>query len=319
MNRPGFGKEALLRYHLWCGADREDALKAVSGRWTDRDRMPEGEMLEKPAPLMPRHEVADQNYGPGDLEGMLEGFFSKYELGEEWWGSDDLASTRDILIGKEATPSEANAGNDSIILGLTGERGAGKTEVGNYLVRDRGFVRTHPFNPGKALLRGYYVSRGASEEEALRMTDGDLKDVPSPVLPVNAETGEHHSSRWLMERLGNYIPKYMGIEWTIGSELRHHLSGKQAPRLLIESLVYEEPLIREYPSGRIGKIVVDEVARKPINVAGEITDSYVEKVTADFVVVSRMDGLENLFEDFDRAALAAGVDYGQDREPSPEP
>ena len=317
LSRPGFGSEALLRYHLWCGANPDDAVKAVSGKWTDWDRMPEGEMLEKPAPWLPRNEVADRNYGPGDLKDMLEGFFSKYDLGEEWWGSSKFAETRDFLIGAE-TPAERGRGGESIILGLTGERGAGKTEIGNYLVRGRGFIRTHPFNPGKALLRGYYVLRGASEDEALRMTDGDLKDVPSAILPVNPETGQHHSSRWLMERLGNYMGTEMGVEWTIGSELRHHLNGTQALRLLVESVVYEESVIRSYPNGKIGKIVVDEAFRKPINVAGEITDSYVDLIGADFTVVSRMEGLEKLFRDFDEASRDAGIDYGQDPEPEPD-
>lgn len=69
------------------------------------------------------------------------------------------------------------------IIALFGRRQVGKSHIADHLVNNNSFVRLHPFNPGKAGCRRVYEAMGATPEQARRMTDTDLKDVPSGYLP----------------------------------------------------------------------------------------------------------------------------------------
>jgi hypothetical protein len=69
------------------------------------------------------------------------------------------------------------------IIGLAGQRGVGKSLITRHLIDSHGFRSIHPFSGGKAACRGYFEYLGATAEEAQRMTDGDLKDRPSAILP----------------------------------------------------------------------------------------------------------------------------------------
>lgn len=72
---------------------------------------------------------------------------------------------------------------NATIIALFGRRQVGKSHIADHLVEHHDFIRLHPFNPGKAGLRAVYTAVGATEEQAARMTDTDLKDVPMGYLP----------------------------------------------------------------------------------------------------------------------------------------
>lgn len=306
MTKPSFslfGSEALRAWHLWAGATPPEAAQAARG---------EG----GPAAWMPIDPETGLHATPARFIAHLDGFADTHGLGPEWQAPEvppmDLPA-----IPRDALAVDADTGGGALVLGLTGEREAGKSVIGRHLVETHGFVRSHPFNPGKALLRAYYRARGADEGTALAMTDGDLKNAPSLVLPRDPQTGGHYSSRWLMERMGNYMATRMGVEWTIGVEMRRTAllaaaEGAPRPRMLIESVVYEEPVVRAFPQGRIARLEIAPEARGEAPPAGEITDRFVDQVHPDFTLVNRKDGIAGFITEFDTLALASGLDYGQD-------
>lgn len=272
MNR--FGKEAVRRYLAYCGVSPVCAIQESIDTSSD------------PLPEMGGHSTAEL------VEG-LERFFDAH-LGPEW----EAPEGREFMSAVTLPRAEEASSAPMIIVGLTGERECGKSVIGDHLVAERGFVRLHPFGPGKALLRGYYEARGASSQESSAMTDGDKKNEPSPYLPVDPDTGEHRSSRWLMERLGSHMAIKMGMEWTIGAEIRHHSATDPGAGLLIESLVYEEDTVRE-----MGGVII-RVSRHPDlpqlkSAVGEISDAYVNSILHDGEVLNRMDGKDRLITDFE--------------------
>lgn len=271
-----FGKEALRRYLAYCGAPM---LRAI-----DESEEPSEQPLE---------ELGGRS--ASELAEGLEKFFDAH-LGPEW----EAPAGREFMSSPRLPGAGKGSAAPSLIIGLTGERECGKSVIGDHLVSERGFVRLHPFGPGKALLRGYYEARGASSQEARAMTDGDLKNAPSPHLPLNPETGERHSSRWLMERLGRHMAQEMGMDWTIGAEIRHHSAADPEAGLLIESLVYEEDIVRG-----MGGVII-RMSRHPDlpplkSAVGEVSDSFVNAIRHDAEVLNRMDGKERLIADFESA------------------
>lgn len=171
----------------------------------------------------------------------------------------------------------------NIIIGLKGDRQVGKSHIAQHLVDNHGFKRVHPFDGGKAATRAYFMHLGTDEETAWRMTDGDLKDKPSPFLPVitdpahvipgRFEMGDRYPPRFFMEKFGRCMGVEMGPGFTIGMEIERHLrdgsEGEQ--RLVVESIVYEAPQMREY-GGQIIEVRRDKPDAD--KVVGLETDKY---------------------------------------------
>lgn len=190
-----------------------------------------------------------------------------------------------------------------LIIGLSGRRGVGKSRVADHLVERHGFSRIHPFQGGKAACVGYFVHVGATPEEAGRMVNGDLKDVPCPLLP-NDQT-----PRYFMERFGQFMGVQMGPEWTIGQEIRLALERDPDARLIAESIVYEVDVIRD-----MGGVIV-EITRDGSTLTGLETDKATAMITPDL----RFDNNGNSL-----IRLAGEVDDLVERvmehlEPDPEP
>lgn len=190
-----------------------------------------------------------------------------------------------------------------LIIGLSGRRGVGKSRVADHLVERHGFSRIHPFQGGKAASVGYFVHVGATPEEAARMVNGDLKDVPCPLLP-NDQT-----PRYFMERFGQFMGVQMGPEWTIGQEIRLALERDPDARLIAESIVYEVDVIRD-----MGGVIV-EITRDGSTLTGLETDKATALITPDLRFENNGNSL---------IRLAGQVDELVDRvmdylEPDPEP
>lgn len=159
-----------------------------------------------------------------------------------------------------------------MIIGLTGERRVGKSEVVKILL-EQGFVRCHPFDGGKAACVGYFMHLGASADDAERMVNGDLKDVPSPILPGNA------MPRDLMEPFGAFMGQTMGVEWTLGAELAATFRAHPGRDVVAESLVYEADLFRSL-GGLLIRIERPGVKRP----AGMMTDAFQRTIQADVTI-----------------------------------
>lgn len=276
----GFGYEATRRYLSYCGMNAYHAAHD--------SRNPTDE---------PREELGGESVSA--FHNGMDNFFNT-ALSDAWAAGPNQS----FMSPVRAVLPEVSSGEPGVIVGLTGERECGKSVIGDHLVNNKNFVRLHPFNPGKAFLRGYYVSFGISEKEAFAMTDGELKNSPSPILPIDPETGEHYSSRWLMERLGRYMAREMGVKWTIGAEIRHYSAQDPTAGLLIESLVYEEDVVRE-----MGGVII-RVTRHPdvantSKTVGEVSDSFVAGIRHDAELINHMDGKERLIEDFEHTLSEA--------------
>lgn len=177
----------------------------------------------------------------------------------------------------------------SIVLGLAGLRQVGKSHFADRLVEKYGFKKIHPFNGGKAACRGYYVHLGICEEDAWRMTDGDLKDVPCEKLPGGV------ASRFFMERFGKFMGIEMGPEWTLGKEIELAKEKGIGDRFLIESIVYEDHVVRAQ-GGVIIRVERPGVTPTP----GLETDAYTERMTVDGQFVNDKPTLEAYYADIDK-------------------
>lgn len=114
------------------------------------------------------------------------------------------------------------------IIALFGRRQVGKSHIADHLVKEHGFVRLHPFNPGKAGCRKVYEALGATPDQALRMTDTDLKDVPMSLLPRRDLKGKNLAqdpdlfarefSRGYLEYIGIPVEE---VDRMIDGELSH--------------------------------------------------------------------------------------------------
>lgn len=287
-----FGQEAIRRYMLWAGADPVLADKALAG---------EDNTAEEVLPMN------------GDVRHSIKSFSEALDRISEILpdGGADFATGHGMMLTNHdddyAGDLAQSGGAEPIFVGLTGERAVGKSFLTAELEKI-GFVRVHPFNPGKALLRGYYVSRGATEEEAFSMTDGELKDKPAPrnVLPKKPGTDENYHSRYMMEQLGWFMANRIGLDSTIGCELRHW-AGSGKDRILIDSVAYEADFIREMPNSVILGISVPEDKRKNAHIVADRTNEGVRQIEVDAVIVNEMNGADSLMKSFHEALRTAGL------------
>lgn len=70
----------------------------------------------------------------------------------------------------------------STLIALTGFAGSGKSTVAEYLHSNFSYKRTRFAAPLKAMISGLYASIGLRESEISRRIEGDLKEVPDPLL-----------------------------------------------------------------------------------------------------------------------------------------
>lgn len=175
----------------------------------------------------------------------------------------DQEQAGDITMAKNVEPR---------IIGLTGKRGVGKTEVAKAL-QGVGYVDAHPIEGGKRMAVAFYEYLGIDRDIAHRMAFGDLKDVPHPLLPGGKD------SRYFLERLGKFLFD-LGPDWTIGAELKRQ-KRMGATKIVVSSVVYEEATVRAQ-----GAKIVKVVRPKHKGPAGDKTDRVVDAIIPDMTLTN---------------------------------
>lgn len=170
------------------------------------------------------------------------------------------------------TVDAASVGRETKIIGLTGKRGVGKTEVALAL-QEEGYVDAHPIEGGKRMAVTLYEYLGIDSDRAHRMAFGDLKDEPCTELPGGV------SSRYFLEHLGHFLMK-LGHDWTIGAELKRQ-KRMGATKIVVSSVVYEEGTVRAE-----GATIVKVVRPKHKGPAGEKTDKAVDAIDPDIILTN---------------------------------
>ena len=185
------------------------------------------------------------------------------------------------------------------IIGLTGFRQTGKSTIATHLQARHGFIDLHAFAGGKVATEAYFRHLGADEDLAHRMVHGDLRDTPSPLLPLRSDlpegaAPEHHSPRFFMEMFGNFMGETLGSDWTAGAELRLASERHPGRNLLIQSVVYEVDAIR----AQGGTII--RIDRPGAHGRGLKTDRVVEAITPDEIFLNDHGSVEDMLAEFDR-------------------
>ena len=161
-----------------------------------------------------------------------------------------------------------------LIIGITGLRGVGKSEVAQILMR-RGFIGAHPFAGGKAATIGYLRHLGVDFATANEMVHGDLKDTPSPFIPGG------QTPRYFMERFGKWLGVDMGVEWTLGAELDRLAREWPKDPVVVESVVYEALALRAR-----GGVIVRVVRPGHAGPEGCETDRFQEAIIENHILVN---------------------------------
>ena len=191
-----------------------------------------------------------------------------------------------------------------LIIGLSGRRGTGKSKIADHLIEKHGFRRLHPFEGGKAACVGYFRHLGADEDQARRMVNGNLKDVPSDLLP------DRHTPRFFMEKFGQFMGVQLGPDWTIGREIKRATEQNPDARIIAESIVYEADVLRAQ-----GGVIVG-VTRPQASISGVETDAATANITPDFEFLNDGEGISDLHERVD-ALMEKVQEMTRETEPNP--
>lgn len=170
------------------------------------------------------------------------------------------------------------------VVGLTGTRGVGKSSVADIMVAEHGFTKIHSFGPGKAMTMAYFMHLGMDQETAFRSTYGDLKDTKHPLIPGDG------LPRTFMEELGKFMGTQLGPEYTLGAEISRAKRVDPDAKLVIESVVYEAPLLKTL-GGYLMRIIRSKAEGV---IEGKHTDEAVDSIRADGYLFNESDSKEAL-------------------------
>lgn len=187
------------------------------------------------------------------------------------------------------------------IFGLSGNRGVGKSTILKALVdkNPNKYKIVHPFDGGKAMIKGYYTHLGVPLHIAEEMVNGRFKDTPYHEIPsiANLEYLPGVNSRQFMEYLGKFLydltPEDM--EYTLAAEIgaQEAFNTNSPKTILVDSCVYECNLIRQR-GGAIIEITNNEGGFVDLRNQDLITDKF--KPIADYIVVNERDKLGSTVE-----------------------
>lgn len=155
------------------------------------------------------------------------------------WDADDMFP-----------PSCRPARPQTTVLGLSGAAGSGKSSVAEYLEQRHGYRRLRFVQPMKDALRRMLQSAMLDDHSIERMIEGDLKELPTPVL---------------LGKTPRHAMQTLGTEWgrnCIGGDFwvnitRHTIRAlPPATRVVIEDVRFENEasMVRDF-GGRVIRLV----------------------------------------------------------------
>jgi len=120
------------------------------------------------------------------------------------------------------------------VVGVAGRAGHGKGATADYLVRRHGFVRVKFATYLKAMLRAMLREMGVPHETIERMLEGDLKEVPTPLLGGK-------TPRWAMQSLGNEWGRDLIASnlWVDAWKYKVELLAAEGRKVVVDDCRYE--------------------------------------------------------------------------------
>ena len=175
------------------------------------------------------------------------------------------------------------------IIAIAGRKGAGKDTIAEVLT-DKGFVVVKFAGALKTMFRAYLQYVGAGEYIIERMIEGDLKEVPSPLL-------QGKTPRFFMQRLGTEFGRDMIGDDLWVDALEHHCSTIPDDIAITDMRFPNEgdkagDMGAEKWRVRRPSIKLDDTSDHPSETA--IDDL---EVDVDFLNVGSIEDLKNLAED----------------------
>lgn len=152
-----------------------------------------------------------------------------------------------------------------VILALAGKAGAGKSTVAKYLIENYGAELVKFASPLKEMMTSFYKAAGLTPEEIDRRIEGDLKEVPCPLLGG---------------RTPRYAMQTLGTQWgrdTMSKDLwvdaaKAKISGMNASLIIVDDCRFpnEAEAIKSI-GGKVVEIVTDTVKREVSNHVSELS------------------------------------------------
>lgn len=125
--------------------------------------------------------------------------------------------------------ADQSVSQNNILVGVTGRKYHGKDSVAKIL-KERGYEQLRFAWPLKAMLRAFYREAGLSEDEIERRIEGDLKEVPCPLLGGK-------TPRFAMQTLGTEWGRQMISEtiWVNALVAR----ARKTPKAIVTDVRFE--------------------------------------------------------------------------------
>lgn len=119
-----------------------------------------------------------------------------------------------------------------ILIGIAGPAGSGKSTVADHLTEHYGFQRLRFAGALKSMIRVILMESGVSYDTTTRMIQGDLKEVPTPLL-------NGHSPRHAMQTLGTeWGRNQLGDDfWT--NIVKQQVKSSERDRIVIDDVRFE--------------------------------------------------------------------------------
>lgn len=201
-------------------------------------------------------------------------------------GTFDLCASQGIQLpkteaGPTPTPDKEHSGPPKFLIGLVGLRRSGKDTAAAALEsKDCGYTNFKFAGALKCMLHAYLIYRGATEDLAAQMIDGDLKETTTTLFAG-------WTPRYAMQTLGtewarNLLSNSFWVDTLIGAIQGHE-------RVVVSDVRFPNEADAIRKAG--GKII--KIRRPGASVDGHASEALIESINADAIIMND-EGIEQL-------------------------